>query len=458
MPDGRVLVVGTTADYIDLINRRYPGRALFVTDPAERRQAAEAPPEPGGELLCDLRDVRAAHEAVMAHLAKWGQEVTGITSYDCESMLLAAELASRFGLSYPEPESIRILRDKFRSKQIWRERGLDCPRAALVSSENEAAGFAEEIQGPVVIKPRTGSGSELTFRCDTEAECRRAFRAIKSGLARRAGLRMYSSPGAGSSDRDLRTVFEMEELVEGPEYSCDFIVDGDQITIIRLAWKLRSDRLPFGTTLAYVLPSRLPDGLTEAEARRTFREAARAAGLHRAICMVDFIVRNDRFCLLELTPRPGGDCLPPLIMRSCGLDPLGMALDFAENRPISIPPPSEWRRLVGWRVFAEDEGKIEHQDASVVRAHPAVAECYLKRRPGHVVKLPPEEYDSWLLGHIIFRPSSLAERVLEREGEMLASRLIIEFEIRHDRKRRQPGPAAGRVAEATDTAAGASGT
>jgi len=458
MPDGRVLVVGTTGDYIDLINRRYPGRALFVTDPAERRQAHEDPPEPGSELLCDLRDVDAVHTTLLSHLETWDQELTGITSFDCESMLLAAGLARRFGLSYPEPESIRIVRDKFRSKQLWRERGLDCPRAALVTSESEAAGFAKEIQGPVVIKPRTGSGSELIFRCDTEAECRRAFRAIKSGLARRAGLRMYSSSGAGSSDLDLRTVFEVEELVEGPEYSCDFIIDGDQITIIRLAWKLRSNSLPFGTTLAYVLPSRLPDGFAEAEASRTFREAARAAGLHRAICMVDFIVRNNRLCLLELTPRPGGDCLPPLIMRSCGLDPLGMALDFAENRPISIPPPSEWRRLVGWRVFAENEGRIEYQDASAVRGHPAVAECYLKRRPGHVVKLPPEEYDSWLLGHIIFRPSSLAEQVLEREGKMLASRLITEFETSHDRKRRRPGPAAGRVAEATDAAAGASGT
>jgi hypothetical protein len=44
MPDKRLLVVGTTSDYIDHICTRYPGRALFVTDPAERAAALEKEP------------------------------------------------------------------------------------------------------------------------------------------------------------------------------------------------------------------------------------------------------------------------------------------------------------------------------------------------------------------------------------------------------------------------------
>lgn len=43
-----VLVVGTTADYIDLIERKFPGRALFLTDPAERKRASGYP-DPGRE-------------------------------------------------------------------------------------------------------------------------------------------------------------------------------------------------------------------------------------------------------------------------------------------------------------------------------------------------------------------------------------------------------------------------
>ena len=55
MSSERGLVVGTTADYIDWIASHYPGSALFLTDPEERRGAVEPQPPPGKEILCPLR-------------------------------------------------------------------------------------------------------------------------------------------------------------------------------------------------------------------------------------------------------------------------------------------------------------------------------------------------------------------------------------------------------------------
>jgi hypothetical protein len=170
--------------------------------------------------------------------------------------------------------------------------------------------------------------------------------------------------------------------------------------------------------------------------------------------MVDFIVRNNRPCFLELTPRPGGDCLPPLILKSCGLDMLGVALDIAEKKAITVPPPSAWTRLVGVRAFARAEGRIVRQDPSAVMAQPSVVECYLKRASGHVVALPPEDYDSWLLGHIIFKPASYLYSSIEREGEELVNRLIVEIENGHDPKLRKHNPSNRRSAEPADSSAG----
>ena len=448
MPDSRVLVVGTTADYIDLINRRYPGRALFITEVGERQKAREISPSPGSELLFDLRDFAGVQAALVSHLEQWRQTVSGVTSYDCESMELASSLAEHLGLPYPSPDAIRLVRDKLATKRCWQQQGVYGPRAALVTSEKEAVHFAAEVRGPVVLKPLTGSGSELTFRCDRPEDCHPAFRLIKSGLARRANTRMYAS----SSRTDLQPMIEIEEWIEGPEYSCDFIIDGETVQVIRVAAKLHSTRMPFGTTLAYLLPARLPGDLTEISLADKLREAALAVGIKRAVCMVDFIVREGRPYFLELTPRPGGDCLPPLIMRSCGLDMLGVALDLAEGKPISVPPASQWTHLVGLRLFARASGRIRRLDASAVMAHPTVIECYFKRTPGHVVTLPPEDYDSWLLGHIIFRPSSY--RLLEPECLALASRIIIETETGHDYKLRGLHPAPGRAVETADPAAG----
>ena len=111
--------------------------------------------------------------------------------------------------------------------------------------------------------------------------------------------------------------------------------------------------------------------------------------------------------MIELTPRPGGDCLPPLLLKSAGMDIIGCTLDLAEGREIDPPKkPSQWRTLVGARVFATVGGEIEQIDPSELENDGRVVEYYLKRSPGHHVIMPPKDYDSRLIGHVIFQPSS----------------------------------------------------
>jgi len=405
MSDRRVLVVGTTSDYIDMIDRRYPGRVLFLTDFKERRSAHEAAPAPGAEVLCDLTAPAAVAAALHAHLENRCMTLTGVACYDCEAMALASRLAGQLHLDYPALPTILLLRDKFRTKEAWQRAGVPCPKAAVVTSEREARGFRAVLDAPVVIKPLTGSGSELTFKCDDDAELVKSFRIIKDGLAKRASSRMYTKANATTGPDPLKA-FAIEEFIEGPEYSCDFIVENGRAAIIRTACKIRDTQLPFGTTLAYELPAFLPAELTEARLTGCLYDAARAARLERAVCMVDFIVRDGLPLLLELTPRPGGDCLPFLIRQSCGLDMLGLALDFAEGEPVSIPVPEAWRHLLGVRLFAPMAGRLREVDFSDLNADPVVRECYLKRAPGHVITLPPDDYDSWMLGHVVFSPSA----------------------------------------------------
>ncbi|MBI9091692.1 MAG: hypothetical protein JEZ12_20985 [Desulfobacterium sp.] len=46
--------------------------------------------------------------------------------------------------------------------------------------------------------------------------------------------------------------------------------------------------------------------------------------------MVDFIIRNHQPVLIEMPPRPGGDCLPFLLLEAVDLDIIRLALDFYE--------------------------------------------------------------------------------------------------------------------------------
>jgi len=218
----------------------------------------------------------------------------------------------------------------------------------------------------------------------------------------------------------------IEEFIDGVEHSCDFVLDGEKLEIIRIARKVPARGRAFGTTLAYVVPSDLPPPLDAERFRRQLKDAAHALGVKRAMCMLDFIVRAGEAVMIEMTPRPGGDCLPPLILQSAGLDMLGAALDFAEGRFPAIPGPSRWKRLVGLRLFAEQPGIIAGLDAKALREDGRVIEYHGLREPGDRVILPPGDYDSQLLGHVIFKPSRPGN--IEEECAELAGLLEIEME------------------------------
>ncbi len=426
MPDKRLLVVGTTSDYIDHIRRRYPGRALFVTDPPERAAAAERPPAPADELLCDLQNPSRVHNALSTHLSRWQIEVCGVVCYDCESLGLAADLAKQFALPFSDPAAVSVSRNKFLSKQIWQKAAVPCPRTAVVRKLSDALKFMEQVAKRVIIKPLTGSGSELLFKCETPRDCSLAIELIGRKLATHPNIRMYRPESCGTLKMDPQREFAIEAFIKGPEYSCDFMLDGDQVEIIRLAQKIPARDQAVGTTRAYVLPSRLPESLQIDPFRLQLRNAARALGLNRALCMVDFIVDAGVAYLIEMTPRPGGDCLPQTIFQSCGLDMLGLALDFAEGKPIVLPAPSSWVQRVGLRLMAKKSGIIQKIDDGALRRDPRVKELRLKRRPGHRVLLPPDDYESRLLGHLIFKPA--APQSIETQCTELESKLSLEID------------------------------
>lgn len=396
-PDNRILVVGTTPDYIEWIDDRCPGRAVFLTEPALRRNAREAAPDARSEVLADLSGPENVWRKLAGHLDRWDIRLVGVACFDDESMALAATLAERLSLPYPSARGISLCRDKFRCKQVWSAAGVPTAQSEMVESPADACSFLSELRSPCVLKPLTGAGSELVFLCHTESEMRDAVATIRQGLHRRCENRLYA--GADSS-------ILAEEFIGGTEFSCDFLIDDHRVTIIRMAEKvLRSDG-PLGTVLAYLVPARMPQSLLQSDLANVLGRAASSLGLSRALCMADFIVgEGGRPVLLELAPRPGGDCLPHLLWHAAGIDMLGLTLDFSEGRSIGAPPDEDWETMVGLRIHAWREGVVRAIDVQQVRNDPRVREVHIIRQAGHNVVLPPGDYGSWLLGHVIFRPA-----------------------------------------------------
>jgi len=406
--DIRVLVVGTTPDYIHWIDQTWPARALFVTDAALRHNATEPDLDPPSEVLVDLRHPARVGRSLTEHLRRYGLHLGGIACFDCEAMSLTARLADLFRLPYPSLKAVELCRNKYRCKQVWRTVGVPCPDTRIITKEEEASAFLAKTGGACVLKPLQGAGSEFVFLCHRPDQALHAVHEIRQGLERKKNNLLYR----GAGQRILA-----EAYVAGPEYSCDFLLEEDRLLIIRLARKILRQGEPFGTVQGYLVPADLPNDISPAQLEDLLARSARALGLSGAICMVDFIMGRNGPELLEMAPRPGGDCLPSLIRHAAGVDMLGLALDRAGGHDITLPPPGQWRKCVGMRLYARQEGVLVDVDIRRAQTDPRVLEIHLTRRPGHRVVLPPLDYDAWLLGHLIFSP--YPDRTIESQCDEL---------------------------------------
>lgn len=141
--------------------------------------------------------------------------------------------------------------------------------------------------------------------------------------------------------------------------------------------------------------------------------------------MVDFMVRQGDILLLEMAPRPGGDCLPALLRHCLGLDIIRLALDFAQGRPIRLPPPAGRDPCLGLRIHARRDGVLRKIDIGPLPRDPRLLEVQVTREPGHVIQMPPEDYDSWIMGYIIARP--FTHMPVEAQCHELVEQLVMDI-------------------------------
>lgn len=422
----KILVTGTTSDYIQWIRLSCPNLGLFITHPDIRKNAVEESPGNDEEILIPLSDHNRVLNTLLEHLKKRDQTLDGIFSFDCESMELASYIARQLKLDYPPLKAIHNARDKYISKQLWQDHQVGCPQISPINSVSEAVKFFTATTAGCVLKPFTGSGSELVFRCKNESDCCIAFETIKRELQNRAENPLFKR----NSSKDHLML--AEEYIEGPEYSCDFIIENESIRVIRLAKKIKSTLRPFGTIQGYILPWDLPCAVTDHHLHKTLLKGSTALGIKRGLCMVDFIISDDRIMLIEMTPRPGGDCLPHMLKEYAGLDMLKISLDFAGKTPLTLPDIRTLSPCMAVRIHAAEEGILRRIECRHLMEDKRVKSIHLTQKPGHKIKLPPEDYDSWLLGHVIISPASsdspesqaaeLLEKIeisIEKPGESL---------------------------------------
>lgn len=95
---------------------------------------------------------------------------TAIVALHEDDIVVSGELRDRLDLPGQRAESARAYRDKLQMKWHVARSRVACPQFASVDTPHDLVAFAEDVGGPVVVKPRWGSGATGVVRLDP-AEC-----------------------------------------------------------------------------------------------------------------------------------------------------------------------------------------------------------------------------------------------------------------------------------------------
>jgi biotin carboxylase len=314
-------------------------------------------------------------------------------------LLPAALATSQLRLPGPSVAAVQNTRDKRRMRRVLAQAGLGQVRYALCAQIEEAQRFLDEVAGPVIVKPVSGSGSDGVSLVREAGELRQAFELASTALGF-AGLLC-------------------EEYVEGPEVSLEAYSDRGRFVPVALTDKLTDERF---LETGHQQPSAQP--------REVFEEVVSYAARALAALDVTHGVTHSEFrlsargpVLIETHTRMGGGSIYVLTQLATGvsLPDLMVALALGE-RPDVEPRPRG--RGAAIRFFTGRPGRVASIDVPPVAPGDGVHAAKVYVKPGHVVSGRSSSRDR--LGHVIATGRDAADA--GRAAEAFAARIRVAYE------------------------------
>ncbi|HEX8844596.1 MAG TPA: ATP-grasp domain-containing protein [Pyrinomonadaceae bacterium] len=153
-------------------------------------------------------------ETVIEAVRRWTSPIR-VDKVEClwePGMLLAARIREALGVPGMTVAETLPFRDKDRMKQVLAAAGVRTPRHELATTVQDCRDAAHRIGFPLILKPIAGAGSTDTYRVDDHAQ-------LEETLPRLAHL----------------SEVDVEEFIEGEEFTFDTVCVGGQITYYSLS-------------------------------------------------------------------------------------------------------------------------------------------------------------------------------------------------------------------------------
>ena len=297
----------------------------------------------------------------------------GIVTYFDSGMVKLADVAARLSLPFSTHDTAEALVDKVRQREMLEAAGLRGPRwwslDAADGPEAAIEAVGPEASWPLVLKPRSESGSRHTFRAKDPAH----------------GAELLADIGSARRDMIAEEYIEGHPGLHGSPFadylSVETVMSAGQMSHIAL-----TGRFPPAETFretgffvpAVLGPELEPLVVGEAEA------ALGALGATVGCFHTEVKLTPEGPRIIEVNGRLGGG-IPDMVVRSTGIDLFRLSLDVAlgEDRGFDGPEPCS---EVGYRLFLQPPPFVATVTgvAGVERLtdHPFIDSVTVHRGPG----------------------------------------------------------------------------
>ncbi len=269
------------------------------------------PENPGHAYADEYHNVSTTDEEAVFKLATQ-LKVDGIVAYASDPAApTQAYVANKLGLPSNPYESVKILARKDYFRDFLTKHNFLVPKSKSFYSLDEAYGWFDELEKPIIVKPVDSSGSKGVTKIDTKEALSEAF--------------SY----ALEFSREKKIVLEEFFVRDGYQVAGDgFVVNGE---LVFRCWanehfdKLCNPYVPIGESF----PSIMSDYTLKQAQSETQRLLDLLDMKHGALNFDFHYNSKGDFSFLELGPRNGGNLIPEVIKYATGVDLVKYTVDSA---------------------------------------------------------------------------------------------------------------------------------
>ncbi len=219
------------------------------------------------------------------------------------------------------PDAIDLAEDRDRFKALIEKLGLTQPESGIARTPGEAAGIAEAVTFPVVIRPSYVLGGRAMEIVHDRAEVERYITRLSATLDRPSELVVS----------DKRPLLIDRYLADAIEVDVDCLSDGKDTFIAGIMEHIEEAGIHSGDSACSLPPHSLSPAVI-AELERQAREMALALGVV-GLMNVQFAIKDEAVYVLEVNPRASRTV--PFVAKVIGLPIAAIAAEVMAGRPLA---------------------------------------------------------------------------------------------------------------------------